>query len=147
MGVDNQCQLAGYGINGIYNIVVLCEIKLCLCLREIENLVGGDGTGGVNGEDSLLGHLHLAFSYAVMGGKKLPVDIGQGDCVAVNQIQSAHTGAGQGLHCISAHAPHTKHRHPGGGQLLHSLPAEKKLCSGKLIWHRASPHKHTNLVG
>ncbi len=105
-------------------------------------------TGGENGVDSLLidkgllalnKALRIDQSYPLLGnfaflapqgglqGQNLPVDIGGGDHVKVNEEQPADTAARQSLNHISADRAQTDHNHITGLQPGKSLVAQQFL--------------------
>ena len=135
MGVLNQRQLAGDGVDGVHHIVELGEVEAVLGLRAEEGLVGSDLDVRVNVVDALLGHIHLEFAHGLAGGNDLAVEVGQADLIIVDEVQCAHTAAGQCLHRVAAHTADAKHGHAGIVQLFHCLCAQQQLGAGILILH------------
>ena len=76
---------------------------------------------GVDVQQPLGRHLHLQLAHRGMGGKNLTVDIGDGNGVAVDQIDGADAAAGQGLRRVTAHAADAENGHPGVLHPLHGV--------------------------
>jgi len=56
-------QLAGDGVNGIYHIIVLAEIKLCGSVRHVKGTVGFYLTSRIDLENAFFRHLDLVFPH------------------------------------------------------------------------------------
>ena len=135
VGLLDQLQLAGDGVNGVYDVVVPGKIKLIGGVGSVEGAVGVHHRVRVDLQNALPGHVDLVFAHGLAGGEDLAVQIGETHLVVVDQIQRAHAAAGQCLHCVAAHAADAEHRYPGGEKPLHGLAAHQQLRSGKLIQH------------
>ena len=141
-----QKQLAGDGVDGIHDIVVLGEIKLIRRVRQIEAGIRPHNAGGVDVQHPLPCHIHLQPAHGGVGGKNLAVQIGNADGVVIDQIQHPHAAPGQCLHGVAAHAAHAEYGDPGSGQLRHGIPAQQELRSGKLLIHARSLRNLNNFL-
>ena len=129
LGLLGQKQLGTHRVDGVRHVVVLGEVHLPGVLRGEEQLPGLHLAGGVDLKHTLPGHLHLGAAHGALQGDDLPVDVGQGHGVAVEQIQGAHAAAGQGLHHIAPHAANAEHGHPGPLELFQPLGPDEQLLS------------------
>ena len=73
-----------------------------------------------------------------MGGQQLPVQVGQANCVAVDEGQVTDARPGQRLHHIAPHAANTEDCHMGVFQPLHGILPQQHGCAKKLFVHRDS---------
>ena len=102
MGVLNQRQLAGDGVDGVHDVVVLGKIELPRGLGGIENGISPHDARGVDRKHPLLCRVHLPHPHGIICREDLPVQIGQADGVVVNEIKLPHAAAGQGFQCVAA---------------------------------------------
>ena len=133
LGLFDNGQLAGDGIDGIHHIVVLGKIEPVLGLRKIEALVGAHVTVRVDVMDTVRCHLHLVATDACLGGNNLAVDVGAGYGVIVHKVQRSHTGSRQRLYHVSSHAADAEDKHAAIGQAFHSFCSIYNFRSAKLF--------------
>ena len=86
-----------------------------------------DFTTGLVAGNSLLHGQHFGLTDVGIGGVNLPVDVGLGNMVHVNQSQAPHPAASQGLCGPRAHAANAHHHHMGRGNALGCLWAVQAL--------------------
>ena len=77
-----------------------------------------DFTTGLVAGNSLFHGQHFGLADVGIGGVNLPVDVGLGNMVHVNQSQAPHPAACQGLCGPRAHAAYAHHHHMGAGNAL-----------------------------
>ena len=94
-----------------------------------------DFTIRVDAVDPGFRHIHLILAKGFPGGDDLPVQIGQGNPVMVDQIQRADPCAGQRFHDIAAYAANAENGDPALLKLFHRFRTEEHLCPGKGRFH------------
>ena len=75
------------------------------------------------------GDVCLVFAHRLLRGKKLAVQVGEGDRVVVHKVERANTAAHQRLGGIAAHAADAEDRHARAAQGLHGIAAEQQFGS------------------
>ena len=129
MATAYQIELRRHRVDAIHDIVVLDKVYLVHARRKVEHRQFAHHTVGIDGMDTLLGHIDLQASHRGKGGEQLAVDIGHTDTVVVNHVDGTHTASGQHLDDITAHAAYTKDCYSTGSERLEGKTAQKKLRS------------------
>ena len=113
MGPFHQLKLSGYGVNGIYDIVILRKIEPVRGIRQVEERIRAHRAGRIDIQNPVSCRVYLQHAYGRMGGKDLTVDVGDADRVTVTKIQLSNAAASQGLYHITSDTAHAKNRDTG----------------------------------
>ena len=129
MATAYQIELRRHRVDTVHHIIILSKVYLVRPRREVEHRQFVHLALGIDGMDTLLGHIDLRASHRGKGGEQLAVDIGHTDTVVVNHVDGTHTAPGQHIDDITAHAAHAKDCYSTGSERLEGRTAQKKLRS------------------
>ena len=104
----NQAQFAGDQINGIYDKVTGLPEESFLVFFVVQLRDRDDAAVRINIPDSFRHYIGLPEADCGMQGTELPIDIGYGNGIVVNQGQGADACAGKPLGSIAAYAANPK---------------------------------------
>ena len=97
-GHGDHRHLHAHGIDGVHHVIEAPRQQLRRVIHGHEVIHHRHPAGRVVAGDALAHGLHLGLPQGGVGGVNLPVDIGLGHVVQVDQGQPAHAGTGQCLH-------------------------------------------------
>ena len=123
-----QFELGRDGVDAVEHVVELREVDGVGIFGQVELLIFHDLTVAVDVVDAGLGHVYLILADGREQGIDLSVDVGHTHAVVVDDVECAHTTAGQHLAGIAAHPTDAENGHAALRQAFHRLASQQQLC-------------------
>ena len=134
-GLVNQIQLAAYQVDGVHDVVVFLGEEVL----PVGGVIGGHqrahGHVGADVPAAGGGGLRLCHPHGGVEGVELAVYVAEAQGVLVDEGQTAHAGAAQGLHGVAAHAPQAEHCHVAAAQDCHGVVAQQHGGAYQFLLH------------
>ena len=102
-------KFAGYCVNCIYHIIILCKIKKLLCFRQEKSSVFSHCAFRVYIKYPLFCSIHLIHTDSAMKCDYLSVKVTKCYCIIVDNIYTADSASCKSFNSISSHSAYTKH--------------------------------------
>ena len=132
---EHERELRADGVDGVDDVIAVLQWELFHVLRRDEAAEAAELDRGVDIPGPLLGGLGLGQAERGMQREDLPVEVREGDRIAVDEHEGADAASYQRLEDVAAHPAQADHGHAGARELFHILLSEKHPRSGKLIRH------------